>query len=151
MKRFTKALTLLLIVAATATLVACNTFGKVQKALENIGYKAIETNSTAQDMEEESDVAVKVHLFSNKETINIAESLKFNVVIVFEFKATKDMIEFYKDSETMQGLLKDIQEDGTAEAFYSELVEKGYANGNCLVMSTNFNVRSEVCEAIKNA
>lgn len=152
MKKLTKALTLLLIVAITATLVACNTFGKVQKALEEIGYKAVETsNDTAEDMENESEVAVTVHLFSNADSISVAEFAKINTVIVFEFKATKDMIEFYKDSDTMQGLIKDMKEDGTAEEFYNELVEKGYANGNCLVMSINFLASDEVCEAIKNA
>lgn len=152
MKKFTKALTVLLIVLATATLVACNTFGKVQKALEEIGYKAVETsNDTAEDMENESEVAVTVHLFSNADSISVAEIAKINTVIVFEFKATKDMIEFYKDSDTMQGLLKDIREEGSAEEFYNKLVEEGYANGNCLVMSVNFLVAGEVREAIKNA
>ena len=116
MKKFTKALTLLLIVAVTATLVACNTFGKGQKALEEIGYKAVETsNDTAEDMENESEVAVTVHLFSNAGSVSVAEIAKINTVIVFEFKATKDMIEYYKDSDTMQGLLKDIREEGSAE------------------------------------
>ena len=151
MKKFTKALTLLLIVLATATLVACNTFGKVQKALENIGYEVIETNSTAESIDEESDIAVTIHVFSNKNTLALTEAYKLNAVIVVEFKATKDMIEYYKDSNTMQGIIKDINEDGTAEEFYNELCEKGLANGNCMVISTNPLARDEVCIAIKNA
>ena len=77
--------------------------------------------------------------------------LKYNVVIVFEFNSTKEMLEFYEESNTMQGLIQDIQEDGTAEEFYNDLVDKGYAKGNCLIMSTNLLVAGDVCDAIKNS
>ena len=83
MKKFTKALTVLLIVLATATLVACNTFGNVQKALENIGYTEIESNgdsSTAEKMEDESEIPVTVHLFSNADSLKLSEAYKIAIL-----------------------------------------------------------------------
>ena len=47
--------------------------------------------------------------------------------------------------------ISDVKEDGTAEEFYNSLVEKGFANGNCIVISTNPVCLSEICEIIKNA
>ena len=61
------------------------------------------------------------------------------------------MREFYKDSATLQDFISDVKEDGTAEEFYNSLVEKGFANGNCIVISTNPVCLSEICEIIKNA
>jgi hypothetical protein len=63
--------------------------------------------------------------------------MKMNVVIVFEFKTTDDMMELYKESDTLKGFVSDVKADGTAKEFYDSLVEKGYANGNCMVFSTN--------------
>ena len=132
--------------------IACtSSYGKIEKALEEAGYEKIQSNEEAEQMQTESDVAVTVHLFSNKNSIGLMELAKLNVVIVFEFKATEDMKEFYEESSTMQGLIKDIQEDGSAEEFYNKLVEKGYANGNCLVISTNLLVANEVANIVKEA
>ena len=153
MKRLLKSISLLLVVALTLVfLAACSSYGEVKSALEEIGYTEItEQNDEAKAMEEESDVAVETHLFTNANSLSALEAYKLNIVIVFEFDATDDMIEFYKDSETMQGFIKDVKEDGRAEAFYEELVSKGYANGNCLVLSTNPVSADAVKTAIKNA
>ena len=139
----------LLTLVLSVSLVACSSYGKVEKALKNIGYTVIESSDKADDMEEESDVAVTVHVFSNADSLSMIETGKLNTVIVMEFKATEDMKEFYQDSNTMQGLIEDVQEDGSAEDFYNSLVEKGYANGNCLVISITFS--SESAQAVRNA
>ena len=153
MKRFLKSLSLILVVALTLVfLAACSTFDDVKTALEEIGYTELtEKNEDAEQMEEETDVAVEAHVFSNQNSLPVAEAYKINFVIVYEFNATEDMIEFYKDSETMQGFIKDVQEAGRAEQFYKDLVEKGYANGNCLVLSTNPLSADAVKTAVKNA
>lgn len=145
MKKLMKIATVLCLVLALAlSAAACSSaYQKIEKALTDIGYSVVESDDKADDMKEESEVAVTVHILSNKQ--------KFNAVIVFEFKATDDMIEFYKDSSTMQGLVQDVKDDGTAEEFYNALVEKGIAKGNCMVMSVNPLAASEVMEAVKNA
>ena len=154
MKKSIRLLTFLLILTIAITLVGCSTFNKVDKALTEIGYEKIESNDDAKDTKkdaEESEYSITVHVYSNKNNVSVAEILKFNTVMVLEFKATKDMKEYYEQSNTLQGLIKDIEEDGSAEEFYNKLVEKGYANGNCLVFSFNLLVADEVKTAIKGA
>ena len=153
MKKITKLLVLLCLVTAIAvSMVACgSTYGKVEGALKNIGYKVVQTSNEAEDIEEESDVAVTAHILSNADSLTITEIAKLNVVIVFEFNTTDEMLEMYKESDTLQGFVKDVAEDGSAQEFYNELVQKGYANGNCLVISTNPIAAEDVKTAIKNA
>ena len=151
MKKLAKILTVALAMLLCVSMVACSSYGKVEKALANIGYEKIESDNTAEKMQSESEVAVTAHLFSNLETVPVKDILKAGVVVVFEFKATEDMKEFYADSETMQGLVKDIKDDGSADEFYNALVEKGLANGNCLVICINPLAFNDVATAIKNA
>lgn len=143
MKKLTKLLTLVLVIALSLTMVACSSYKKVEKALVDIGYETIEEtdNATADKMKDESDVAVKMHLLSKG----------LSVVCVFEFKATDDMIEYYKESKTMQGFIEDVKDDGSAKEFYDDLVEKGLAKGNCLVLCFNPFEAQTVADAIKNA
>ena len=151
MKNLVKILILALTMLLCLSMVACSSYGRVEKALVNIGYEKIESDETAENMKDESDVAVTAHLFSNLETVPVKDILKAGVVVVFEFKATEDMKEFYADSETMQGLVSDIKDDGTADEFYNALVEKGLANGNCLVICINPLAFNDVANAVKNA
>lgn len=139
----------LLTLVLSLSLVACSSYGKVEKALNNIGYTLINSSDKADDMEKESDVAVTMHIFSNADSLSLLEAGKLNTVIVMEFKQTEDMKKFYQDSDTMQGFIKDVKEDGSAEDFYNTLVEKGYANGNCLVISITLS--SESAQAVRNA
>ena len=142
MKKLVKILTVILALAFALGMVSCSKYNSVKKALEGIGYEVIETNSQAEDMQEESQVAVNPHVFKNES--------KLTVVIVFEFNKTEEMLEFYKDSNTMQGIVSDIKEDGSAQEFYNELVEKGYAKGTCLIMPIGLDFKN-VLTAIKNA
>ena len=154
MKKSIRLLTFLLVLTIAITLVGCSSFNSVNKALEEVGYAKIESDKSAEDAKkeaEDSEYAIKVHLYSNAGSISALELVKLNIVMVFEFKATQDMKDYYEQSDTLQGLIKDIQEDGSAEEFYNKLVEKGYANGNCLVISTNPLSADEVKTAIKGA
>ncbi len=152
MNKFAKILTsILLVVVLALTLTGCSSYGKVEKALENIGYTAIESSDDADKIKGESEIAVTVHALTNKDSLSITEVGKINVVVVLEFKETKEMKDFYEDSDTLKGLVKDIKDDGTAEDFYNKLVEKGFAKGNCLIISINPIATSDVCDAIKNA
>lgn len=132
-----------LLLTLSLSLVACSSYGKIEKALEEIGYAKVESSQEAEDLEEESEVPVTMHVFSN--------TAKLDMVIVMEFKSTDEMKEYYEDSNTLQGLVKDIKEDGSAKEFYDSLVEKGYANKNCLVININPFVADAVKTAVKNA
>ena len=154
MKKIIMALSsIAIILVLSLSLIACSSYGKIEKALEKIGYAKIESSQEAEDMEKESDVAVKMYVFSNKDSLGLTEIGKLNTVIVMEFSSTDKMKDYYKDSDTLQGLVKDVKEDGSAKEFYDSLVEKGYANGNCLVISITLSSASAnaVKEAVKGA
>jgi hypothetical protein len=151
MKSLRKIIVLALTLIVCMSAVACSSYGKVEKALFSVGFEKIETDDIVESIKSESEIAVKTHVFSNEKNLSALEYLKITMVIVFEFKATEQMKEFYDDSATMQGLLEDIKEDGTAENFYNDLVEQGLANGNCLIICLNPLVFEEVTTAIKNA
>ena len=154
MKKIIMALSsIAIILVLSLSLIACSSYGKIEKALEKIGYAKIESSQEAEDMEKESDVAVKMYVFSNKDSLGLTEIGKLNTVIVMEFSSTDKMKDYYKDSDTLQGLVKDVKEDGSAKEFYDSLVEKGYANGNCLVISITLSSASAnaVKDAVKNA
>lgn len=147
MKKLTKVLALVLVLATLAfTLVSCSTYGKIKSALEKKDYVEntdLDAVATAIKNElEKKDLAVEIHMFAKKGT------LAKNVLVV-EFKATDDMKKAYEDSNTMQGLIKDIQKNDDAKAFYNALVEAGYANGNCLVFPLSI-VQSEFIKEVKD-
>ncbi len=142
-----------LLLTLSLSLVACSSYNKIEKALEKIGYAKIESSQEAEDMEKESEVAVTMHVFSNKDSLSLTEIGKLNTVIVMEFKSTDEMKAYYEDSNTLQGFIEDIKKDGSAKEFYDSLVEKGYANKNCLVISITLSKTSAdaVKDAVKNA
>jgi hypothetical protein len=148
MKKVIKSICLLLVVALCFSFVGCSTLGKVEKALNEIGY--VKTTQ-AGEYEEETEYPVTVHAFSNKDGLGLTEIAKLNTVIVLEFKATDDMKAYCEESDTLKGIVSDISKDGNAQDFYNALVEKGLANGNCLVFSINPLQAETVMNAIKNA
>ena len=134
MKKLFKLFTLILITVMTITLASCSYFGKVQKALESKGYELIENENNAVSAEAENDERViNVHVFSNIQSLSALESYKVTIVVVIEFKATKELVEYYKESDTLQGIVSDIQKDGTADEIYKELKGAGLAHENCIV------------------
>ena len=69
MKKLFKLGTLLLVFTLLFNLVACSSFGKISKALEDVGYAQIqneeESSDVANDAKEDESVT-KVYLFTNK-------------------------------------------------------------------------------------
>ncbi len=150
MKKLLKLICITLVLALCLSLTACSSYGKIEKALSGIGYTVIETNSTGEKMQEESEVAVNVHFMSNAESLSALEIAKLTNVIIIEFNKTDDMLEFYNESDTLKGLVSDVKKDGTAEEFYNSLVDNGYAKGNCLVLAIGLDYKN-VNSAVKNA
>lgn len=148
MKKLLKIGTLLLAVAMLFNLVACSSFGKVQKALEDVGYKLVENekNETSQEAEE-SEKVVNVYMFTNKESLEGIDKIKTTLVTVIEFKSTKELVEYFKESNTLQGIVQDLEEDGSIEEIYNELKDEGFACGNCLIIPLGLDAET-VLEAI---
>lgn len=151
MKKLFKLGTLLLVFTLLFNLVACSSFGKISKALEDVGYAQIEneeeSNDVANDAKEDESVT-KVYMFTNAESLSALEAYKITLVTVIEFNATEDLVEYFKDNNTLQGIVEDIKEDGTAEEIYNELKKAGLACGNCLIAPLGLDAEN-VLNAIK--
>ncbi|MBR5439283.1 MAG: hypothetical protein IKV61_03595 [Clostridia bacterium] len=148
MKKLLKIGTLLLTVIMLFNLTACSSFGKVQKALETIGYEIIEGEETEASKEAEKDDSVaKIHMFTNANTLSLLEGYKVTLVTVIEFKSTKELVEYFKESNTLQGIVQDLEDERTIEEIYEELKDEGLACGNCLIVPIGFDTEA-VLEAI---
>ena len=134
MKKTIKILSLILVFVLSFSMMACSSFGKVEKTLNELGYIEMNASEEGEQIQKESEIVVNAHFFSNAESISALELYKLTTVVVFEFNSTDDMLEFYNDSETLQGLMKDIEEEGSAKEFYNELKDEGFAKGNCLII-----------------
>ena len=151
MKKLLKISSLLLLVTMLFNFVACSSFGKISKALEDVGYAQIqneeESNDVADDAKEDESVT-KVYIFTNAGSLEGIDKLKTTLVTVIEFNATKDLVEYFKENNTLQGIVEDIKEDGTVEEIYNDLKDAGLACGNCLIAPIGLDAEN-VLNAIK--
>ena len=128
MKKFTKLLSLLLVFALALSVVACSSYGKVEKALEDIGYTVVE-NSDKEEQYKDDENVTNVHVFE-KGTL-----LGKEYVIVLEFKSTEKLVEYFNESDTLKGLVSDLSKNEDVKAIHAKLEESGLACDNCLVFS----------------
>ncbi len=135
MKKLFKITTLLLLVTMAFNLIACSSFSRVQKELEEEGYALIQNEeSDYSEQAKEDERVTKVYVFTNKDSLSGLELLNTTIVTVIEFKSTKKLVEYYKENNTLQGIVADIEEDGTAEEVYVQLKKAGLACGNCIII-----------------
>ena len=147
MKTITKILSLMLVLTLSISMMACSSYGKVEKALNELGYSVIEGNeadkqsSNYEDMESVTDV----HVLSK--TVLFTPS----IVIVLEFKSTDELVEAYKESNTFQGIIEDINENEDAKELYNQLQENGFVCGNCMILaiSLDLDVYEKIAELNK--
>ena len=135
MKKAIKLLALLLTFILTLNVAACSSYNAVKTALEGAGYTIVENgkNDFAQEAEEDERVA-NIYVFTNGESLSALELYKLTTVAVIEFKATEDLVEYFKESNTIQGIVADVKEDGTADEIYAQLKELGVARNNCIIL-----------------
>ena len=149
---------ILLVVVSALSLVACSSkYGALKSTFEKNGYmESQDVESWRETIKkelkgEDGEMVTNIHVFTiDPDKTTISGALKSNVILVLEFKTTDDMLEFYKESNTAQGVVKDVQQSEDAKAFYKSLVEKGYANGNCFVLAIGLDPAS-VREMVKKA
>lgn len=146
MKRLTQIGALVLTVLLSLSMVACaNTYPKIKKAFENEGYKQSEAvEGVTKDFKsytnkDGKEVALTVHVLTKLTS----------TAVILEFKATDEMIQFYNDNKAARDAVKDVTENEDAKAFYNQLKEKGYANGNCMLIPIGD--AKSMCEIMKNA
>ena len=150
MKKLCAIAALCLAAVLSLVLVGCgSSYNALKKAFEKAGYTESENlESIAETIKEDAEkdsLAVTVHGMSK------VDGLQSNFVMIIEFNSTEDMKKLYDESNTIQGLVKDIEENENAKEFKDALEEAGFAKGNCLVISKNLLAMNEVTNIVKNA
>ena len=123
----------LLLVAVMVMLVSCSSFKKIKGNFEDAGYTLVENNDEANTITaelEEGNISCTAHLFQKK-----GDLLTYNALIL-EFKSDEDLNKALSESETLKGLVKDLQD--------SELV-----NGNCLLVPLSLLKAEEMIDIFK--
>ena len=133
MKKFTKLLSLLLVMALAISVVACSSYGKVEKAIEELGFTVVESENQAEEYKDEERIT-NVHVFEK------SVGLIKDYVIVLEFKSTDKLVEYYNESDTLKGLVSDISKNEDVKAIHAKLEETGFACDNCLIVPSLLNV-----------
>ena len=116
-KRSLSAILLALIAALAITLLCgCSSYSKIRRAYEAEGYTESENVESyqAQIVEalgEDFESVCSVHL--------MADGLK--VALILEFSSTQEMEDAINDSESLKGLISDIQ-------------KSDYVSGNCVLL-----------------
>lgn len=134
MKKILKLSLLLLTMIMLVNFVACSSFNKVKSALEDAGYAVVENeeNSVSKEAEEDERVT-NIHIFTNAQSLTGFEVLNVTIVVVIEFKETKELVEYFQESNILQGIVADIKEEGTTDEIYAELKAAGLAYKNCII------------------
>ena len=120
-KKFSVMACIMLIAAMFALLTACSSISSIRSAYEDAGYTESESvqeyqNQVVEALGEDYENVCTVHVFTKANGL-----LDMGVAVVLEFNSTAEMEEAIEGSETLQGLIADIQN--------SELV-----NGNCVLL-----------------
>lgn len=150
MKKLTKIVSLaLVLVMAIMMLASCggSKYPAIEKAFVDAGYENNTTftgvmNTIKEELAKE-EYAVELHMLTKK-------SNGLTSAIVIEFKSTKELVEYYESSATVQGLIKDVSENEDVNKMYNALVNAGYANGNCLVVSASILYINEITNIVKS-
>lgn len=154
MKKLSKICALALTLVLALSLVACaNTYPSIKKAFEAEGYtqsetaEAVITDLTNATQGDAKNIAITPHVLIKGGLIT------GNKAVILEFKATDDMIDYYKNNEIVRDAVSAIANDEDAKTFYNSLVEAGYANGNCLLIPWGISgdAVTEMTTIMKNA
>lgn len=148
MKKVTRivALTMMLVLCVAALTACSNKYPQLKSAFEKEGFEenqAVEgvADQIKQDMAKD-ELEVNVHVLTKNEGVKPS-------VMIIEFKATEDLVKAYQDSNTMQGLVKDVQESEDVNALYQSLVDAGFACGNCLCIPLSVVYYKTITEIVK--
>lgn len=151
MKKLLRLTALLLVAVCALGFAACSKYNALKGAFEKQGYtESQDVEKWTDEINKEINGGEKKDMVTNIHVLSKVSGLSSTIVLILEFKATDDMIDFYKESATAQGFVKDVSENQSAKDFYNALVEGGYACGNCLVISANPLAFNEVTGIVKS-
>lgn len=133
MKKFTKILSLLLVLAISLSVIGCSSFGKIERELKDDGYTLLVDKTDTQKEYEKLDGVEEVHVFTKTKTIGL---LPYSCsVYVLEFKSTEKMIEFFNKNETLKLLVPNLSKNDDVKTIHAKLEKVGLACDNCLVIA----------------
>ena len=125
---------LALVAMLIATLCACSTYGSVKSKYESNGWTENEDCVKIQEtllknaLGEDYAQTCKIHALAKNGSI-------LNYVIILEFNSTDDMNKKIDESETLKGMIKDVQ-------------NSDFVNKNCILL---FSMTNEGREIFKNS
>ena len=125
---------LALVAMLIATLCACSTYGSVKSKYESNGWTENEDCVKLQEtllknaLGEDYAQTCKIHALAKNCSI-------LNYVIILEFNSTDDMNKKIDESETLKGMIKDVQ-------------NSDFVNKNCILL---FSMTNEGREIFKNS
>ena len=125
---------LALVAMLIATLCACSTYGSVKSKYESNGWTENEDCVKLQEtllknaLGEDYSQTCKIHALAKNGSI-------LNYVIILEFNSTDDMNKKIDESETLKGMIKDVQ-------------NSDFVNKNCILL---FSMTNEGREIFKNS
>ena len=125
---------LALVAMLIATLCACSTYGSVKSKYESNGWTENEDCVKLQEtllknaLGEDYAQTCKIHALAKNGSI-------LNYVIILEFNSTDDIKKKIDESETLKGMIKDVQ-------------NSDFVNKNCILL---FSMTNEGREIFKNS
>ncbi len=148
MKKITKVISIaLVLVMALAVLTSCSKYPALKKAFEAKEYTENTTfTGLAETIKEQlgkEEYAVEMHLLTKSNGITS--------VLIVEFKSTEDLAKFYNESNTVQGLVKDISTNEDLKKVYEALENAGYVKGNCFCIPLSVLYVNEITTIVKEA
>ena len=147
MKKLMKLTAILIVSVMAFTLVACSSYGALEKAFTKNGYEVSgevdELTEMIKEEAEKEELELTFHAFTKKDGVTS------DLVFVLEFKNTDELSEFIDETDALDEFIEDLKDDEDASKIYNKLVEEGYAKGNCLIFNTNPLNRAEVVKIFK--
>ena len=125
MKNVIKVLALsMVVVLSVLMLVSCSSYGKIQSAYEKAGY-TLKGEETGTIETENGVITYTIHTFQ-KEGEGLLGGLTqaLSTAVVWEFSSSADLAAALEESETLKGIIKDLQ-------------NSDYVNGNCVLTTVN--------------
>ena len=125
MKNIIKVLALsMVVVLSVLMLVSCSSYGKIESAFKKADY-TLKGEETGTIETEDGVITYTIHTFQ-KEGEGLLGGLTqaLSTAVVWEFSSSADLAAALEESETLKGIIKDLQ-------------NSDYVNGNCVLTTVN--------------
>lgn len=125
MKNAIKVLALsMVVVLSVLMLVSCSSYGKIESAFKKADY-TLKGEETGTIETEDGVITYTIHTFQKEgEGLLGGITQALSTAVVWEFSSSADLAAALEESETLKGIIKDLQ-------------NSDYVNGNCVLTTVN--------------